>query len=142
MPGLWGRVGVRSDDPLAGAGKVLAMVSLSPCAAPEEDEVCGDIVRPFEPARLVTVDWAGIRVTDSDVLERVLTQVIPGEDVLAPQCHLMAGSMHSGPRGDGAPRGHHAGRLWPSHALQVAGRPPRVIVHKPPPTAAYSPSSK
>lgn len=86
------------------------------------------------------MDWDGIRVTYSDVLELVLSGAMPGEDALAPQCQLVASSVHGRPSGEGAPRGHHAGCLWRSHALLVAGTPERVVVHKLLPTAAYRPT--
>lgn len=131
---------MRSGHSLAGASKVLAVVSLRSRAVPEKNESCCDLFNPFEPADAITAGRTGLRIAHSDVLELVLARAVPGEDALAPQCYLLAGPMHSGSSGERTPRGHHTGRLRQSPALEVPGTPERAVVHKPLPTAAYSPT--
>lgn len=144
LPSAWirhlTRVGIHSGDPLSGARNVLAVVSMHPCAVPVENEARGDLLCPFELADPISVDRTGLWITNSDVLELVLVRAIPGEDALAPQCHLLASPVHSGPSGERTPRGHRTGRLRQSLTLEVPGTPEEVVVHKPLPTAAYRPT--
>jgi hypothetical protein len=131
---------VHSGDPLTGASNVLAVVSLCPRAVPEENEPCRDLLYPFEPADPVTVDRTWLRIPNIDVPKLVLGRAVPGENALAPQCHFLAGPVHSGSSGERSPRGHSTGRWRQSHTLEPPGTPEGVVVHKLLPTAAYRPT--
>lgn len=72
--------------------------------------------------------WTRIRVTYRDVLELVLAEAIPREDVLVPQCHVATGSAYRRQSNGKAATGHQIGCFkW-------------LVVHKPLPTAAYRPT--
>jgi hypothetical protein len=86
------------------------------------------------------VAWTRIRVTYRDVLELVLAEAIPREDVLVPQCHVATGSAYRRQSNGKAATGHQIGCFWVSPVGLVAGIHKWLVVHKPLPTAAYRPT--
>jgi hypothetical protein len=74
------------------------------------------------------VGWAGIRVTYRDMGELVFACAISGEDSLAPQGYLVAGSAHGCPGRQGAPRGSHTGSFARSPTRLATGTRQGVVV--------------
>jgi hypothetical protein len=123
----WGAQRLPAHSP----SKVLAVVSVFPRAAPEENEACGDLLYPFEPADPISAVRIGLRITNRDVLEPGFARAVPGEDALASQRHFPTGPLHSSPSGERTPGRYRTGRLRRPHTLEVPGRPEGVVVHKP-----------